>query len=640
MFDLFRSRDKAVRIMLGTILAVVAGAMVITLIPGFDGTSFGASTQNLGDVAGEPITVQQVQMAAEQLARGSNMTRQQLATMYPIAFRNLVQERSLLYEAERLGFGVSDDDLVAALQAIPQFNQGGKFIGVENYRLMLQQNNLTPAQFESSLKKEIISGRLSAMVARTVVVSDEEVTQALRERHESIGLNYLSVEPQTLMAQINPTEAEIEEFYKIAENKVRIPETRDFDVVRVSFERAMEASPVSLADIQTFYNANSDNWSLGEQVHVRHILLSTEGKSDADKAAVKAKAEDLLKQIRGGADFAKLAQENSTDKANAKEGGDLGWVFRGQGEPAFDAAAFALKPGEVSSVVETTYGYHIIKCEGHEPAKVRSLDQVRDEIAGQLTTQKATELVRTTAERLRTAVAASPDKAESIVAAEPLAQLTHYNAMGVASAVGSISTGELRQQMNELAVDQVTAVGEAGGNSMAFAIVRKVTPDRDATKEEARDRIVMSLKGRQASLLAEKKLHEAMEAVNSGADMKTVARNMGLTYGEAPAFTRIAPAEGIGSPGELYQAFEQPVGGMIPPFRSGNKMYLIRVSEKKEANVAELASEKDEIRRQLGSVKAQERLQLYLEGVRSRLEKEGKIKVDAQKVAALLQSGR
>ncbi len=640
MFDLFRSRAKAVRIMLGAILTLVAAAMVITLIPGFGGAEFGASAQSLGEVAGEPITATQVRTAAEQMMRGSNVTSQQLVTMYPMAFRNLVQERALLYEANRLGFGVSDADLAAAIQSIPSFNQNGKFIGADNYRLLLQQNGFTPTQFEASLRKEIISGRLSAMIARTVVVSNQEVDEALKERHETISLQYLTLDPITLMGQITPNEAEIDAFYAMAENKVRIPETRDFDVVRVSMERALEASPIPMSEVQAFYDANMDRWRFDEQRHLRHILLSTEGKSEADRAALKAKAEDLLKQAQGGADFAKLARENSDDKSNSAEGGDLGWIFRGQTEPGFEQVAFNLKVGDVGGVAETSYGYHVIKSEGTEPAKVKSMQEVRDEIATELTTQKATELVQQTAERLRGQVAANPDNIEAIVAAEPLAQLTRYQSIGVGSAVGSIGGGtQLRQEMNQLNVGEVTYAGEGGGSSMAFAVVRKIDPDREATKEEALARIITSLKEHQANNLAQRKLEEAAEALHSGADVRTVARNMGLTFGEAPPFNRLSAAEGIGNVGELYQAFAQPVGGMVPPFRAGNKMYLIRVSGKNEANLAELASERDEIRKQLNAVKSQERLQLYLEGVQARLEKEGRIKIDAQRVTSLMQSG-
>lgn len=640
MFDLFRSRAKAVRIMLGAILTVVAAAMVITLIPGFGGADFGANAQTLGEVAGEPITLTQIRTAVERLARGTDMNRQQMSTMFPVAFRNLVQERALLYEADRLGFGVSDEDLAAALRTIPAFNRDGQFISVEEYRLLLEQNGTTPAQFESNLRKEIITNRLSAMVSRTVVVSNDEIDAALKERHETASLEFIYLEPESLMAQLTPSDAEIENFYAAAENKVRVPENRDFDVVRVSMDSAMDASPVSMAEITAFYEANMDQWRLDEQMHLRHILLSTEGKNSEERTALRAKADNLLAQLKAGADFAKLARENSDDQSNAQDGGDLGWIFRGQTEPAFEQVAFSLKAGELGDVVETSYGFHVIKAEGHEPAKVRTIADVRDQIAGGLVQQKATDLLQQTAERLRTQAVAAPDNLKTLTDAEPIAQLVTYNSIPNAAPVGSIGISlPLRQEMNELAVGQVTSVGDAGGNSLAFAVVRKIEPGRDATKEEALPRIISALKGSMAGVLAEKRLYEAREAIDAGADMRAVGRNMGFTYGQAPPFTRLSAAEGVGNAGEVYQAFDVEVGKTLPPFRSANRMYLVRVTDKQEANLAELAKERDEARKQLGAVKSQERLQLYLEGVQARLEREGKIKIDTQRVTALMQGG-
>lgn len=640
MFDLFRSRAKAVRIMLGAILTVVAAAMVITLIPGFGGADFGASAQTLAEVAGEPITVNQLRTTMSQLARGTDMTPDRMSAMLPVAFRNLVQERALLYEANRLGFTVSDDDLVAAIRSIPAFNRNGQFVGADEYRMLLEQNGTSPTQFEGDLRRELIRGRLSAMISRTVVVSEEEVDEVLKERNEKVTVQYLYIDPQSLLSQITPTSEEIDTFYALAENKVRMPELRDFDVVRVSMERAMEASPVPMAEIKAYYDANMDRWRLDEQAKLRHILFSTEGKSAEQKAEIRKKAEAILAQARSGADFAKLARENSTDETTAKEGGDLGWIFRGQTEPPFEQVAFSLKPGSIGDIVETSYGFHIVKSEGFEPPRVRPLEAVRDEIAGSLSQQKATELMQQTVDRLRSQVIGNAGNIEAIVKAEPLAQFTRYAEIPNTAPVGSIAPNSmLRQEMNDLAEGQVTTVGEAGGNALAFAVVRRVQPDREATKEEAMERTISLIKDQTAKQMARRRLEEAKEAVDGGAEMRTVARNMGLTFGEAPPFTRISAAEGIGNVGEIYQAFDVPVGSTLPPFQSAARMFLVKVIGREEANLAELASTRDEVRKQLSSVKSQERLQLYLEGVRTRLEKEGKIKIDSQKVTAMMQGG-
>lgn len=641
MFDLFRSRAKAVRILLGAILMLVAAAMVITLIPGFGGADFGANAQTLGEVAGEPITFVQLQEAVQQLARqGQLMNPNQMTAMYPVAFQNLVQERALLFEARRLGFDVSDEELATMIRQMPTFSPGGQFIGVEQYRMLLEQNGTNPAQFEANVRKQVITNRLGAIVARSVVVSPEEVDNSLRERNDKVSVEYAYLEPSSLLAQINPTEEEIKSFYAKVENKVRMPETRDFDVVRVSLERAMESFSINPEEIKAYYDANMDQWRVDQQMELQHILLTTEGKSDTERAAARTKAEDLLKQLKAGADFAKLAAANSEDEQNKDRGGDLGAVSRGQTVAAFEAAAFALQPGQLSDVVETEYGFHIIKAKSRREARVKPIDEVREQIASLLAQQKASEVVQQTADRLRNAVAANPDQVTDIVSKEPLAQLASFQKISPNMPAGNIAGNTpLLQEVSSAPLGTVTNVADIGAGALAFAVVRKFEPSRDASYEEARGRIVGVLKNQMASILAERKLTEAKEAVDGGASLQSVARNMGLTYGEAPPFTRLAAAEGIGNVGEIYEAFNVNVGSTLPPFRSANRMYLARVTGKTETNLADFADQREELRKQLSAVKSQERVELYINGIRQRLEKEGKIKIETQKLSALMQAG-
>ena len=135
------------------------------------------------------------------------------------------------------------------------------------------------------------------------------------------------------------------------------------------------------------------------------------------------------------------------------------------------------------------------------------------------------------------------------------------------------------------------------------------------------------------------KLTEAKEAVDGGASMKSVAQHAGLTYATAAPFTRITAAEGIGNAGDVYKAFDVKVGETLPPFRSATRMFLVRVTSRTDANLAELAGEREETRKQLSAVKSQERVKLYINGIRDRLQKEGKIKIDTQRLTALMQAG-
>jgi hypothetical protein len=248
-------------------------------------------------------------------------------------------------------------------------------------------------------------------------------------------------------------------------------------------------------------------------------------------------------------------------------------------------------------------------------------------------------MVQTAAERLRAAVVANPAQIAEIVAKEPLAQMATFQGISPNMSAGIIAGNTpLMQEVSSTPQGQVTNVADVGMGAMAFAVVKKFEPSREATFEEARGRILDALKNQMAGTLAERRLSEAKEAVDGGASLKTVAKNMGLTYGEAPPFTRISAAEGIGNAGEVYKAFDVKVGETLPPFRSASRMYLVRVTDKQEANLADFANEREELRKQLSAVRSQERVELYISGIRDRLQKEGKIKVDTTKLSQLMQA--
>src|SRR5262249_48106276 len=166
----------------------------------------------------------------------------------------------------------------------------------------------------------------------------------------------------------------------------KIPEKRKIRYLLIDIDAMRAKVSVPSADIERTYNNNIEQYSTPEQVRASHILLKTEGKDDA---AVKAKAEQLLKEVKGGADFAELAKKNSEDESSAKNGGDLDYFGRGRMVPEFDQAAFAMQPGQISDLVKTQYGYHIIKVVDKKAATTRPLAEVRQQIADQLAYERA-----------------------------------------------------------------------------------------------------------------------------------------------------------------------------------------------------------------------------------------------------------
>src|ERR1035438_720131 len=189
-----------------------------------------------------------------------------------------------------------------------------------------------------------------------------------------------------------------------------VPEKKNLTVL-VGDETRMEMTLTPAdADLQRLYTQNSEAFRTPERVRARHILLKTQGKPASEEAAIKAKGESLLKQIKGGADFAKLAKENSEDNGggtggSAANGGDLGdWIAHGQMVPEFDKAIFALKVGETSDLVKTMYGYHIVQTLAHQDAGVRTFAEAKGELAAQWKKKRANDLVQQASDKAQGAL--------------------------------------------------------------------------------------------------------------------------------------------------------------------------------------------------------------------------------------------
>ena len=185
---------------------------------------------------------------------------------------------------------------------------------------------------------------------------------------------------------LEATDAEIATYFEEHKNELKVPDKRKVRYALVDLQGIRSRTQISPQDIERSYKDNQQQYSTPEQVRASHILLKTEGK---DEAAVKKQAEELLAKVKAGADFADLAKKHSQDETSAAKGGDLDFFGKGQMVPEFDKVAFALPPGQISDLVKTQYGYHIIKVTEKKPATTKTLDEVRAQIEDQLKWERA-----------------------------------------------------------------------------------------------------------------------------------------------------------------------------------------------------------------------------------------------------------
>jgi peptidyl-prolyl cis-trans isomerase D len=378
------------KIVLGGILLVICVMMVITLIPGggFLNDLFGGSvTQSgiLAKVGNQDVSLQEVSEQARLIGRQQfkgNVPPAIMPYLMQRAAQGMITQKALVYEADRMGLSVSDEELRAYLhqgQMGQMLFPGGTFIGQQAYQDFVQQQfNLSVQQFEQEVKAEIAQRKLLALVNGAVSVSDKDVAEQVQKQGVKVKFDYAVLTLDDIKKQVKTSDAELKAFYD--QNKQQyansIPEKVKARYILIDTGKLADNVTVTPAQLQQYYSQHQDEYRIPETVTVRHILIKTpapdaNGKIDQKGVdAARAKAEDIEKQLKGGADFADLARKNSEDPGSAQNGGLLPPLTRGRTVPEFEQAAFNTPVGQTTGVIRTNYGFHIIHVEAKQQAKL------------------------------------------------------------------------------------------------------------------------------------------------------------------------------------------------------------------------------------------------------------------------------
>lgn len=638
MFDLFRSREKSVRILLGVLLGLVALSMVTYLIPGGYGDSGTGAPTVVAEVGGEPVTARMVQMQLQNALRNKSIPQGLEDYYVPQLVNQMVSERAMAYEAQRLGFQVSDAELANAIRSIvpAQYVEDKQL-----YQAFLQAQNTSIQEFEQNMRKQLLMLKLRNIAANGVVVSPQEVEQEYKRRNEKVKIEYATLTPAKIRAELKPTAEDLQKYFTQYSAGFKIPEKRSYDLVVIDPAKVGASIQVSDADVQKAYNQQMDQFRTPERVHVRHLLLKTTEKPKEVVDKLEAKANDLLKQAKGGADFAELAKKNSDDTGTQAKGGDLGWVVRGQTVPNFETAAFALKPGEISNVVRTEYGFHIIQSLEKEEARLRPLSEVKDQLVASSKQQLVNDKVQQLGEQVRAALVKNPAqaaqiaqqfgvtevKADKVASGEALPEVG--NSADFQSATAALNKGEVSQPIQIV------------GNKIVIAVLTGIDPARAAQFAEVQDKVRERYLDEKSREVMQQKAKDAVaQAKAAGGDLRKIAQSLNLEYKAIPEFSRDGAAEGIGSAGFLQEAFSQPAGSVIGPISANGQEFVVKVVEKISPDMSHLAQEREAILDGIKRKKARERDDLFEDGVLARLIKDGKVKIHEDAVKRLTQAFR
>ena len=588
-------------------LGLVCVAFVLFYIPDFlSGTDADASlSDTVATVDGREITVgefqrtYQAQLQAYRSAYGANMSEQllkQLGIEQQI-LQQMVDERAALAEAERVGVTVSDEEVRQRIFATPAFLENGAFIGEQRYQqlLRLQRPPLTPSEFEESVRRSLAVDKLRGSLTGWLSIGDAELEQEYRRKNDKVKLAVVNVTADTFRAQVTATDADVAGYFEAHKTDFTIPEKRKIRYLLIDIDALRATVVVPAADVERAYNDNLEQYTTPEQVRASHILLTTEGKDDA---TVKARAEELLKQARDGADFAELARQHSEDEASAKDGGDLNYFGRGQMVPEFDEAVFAMQPGQISDLVKTQYGYHIITLVDQKAATTRTLAELRPQLTDQLAYERAqaqgADLAQSLEKQIKT-----PADLDTVAGAQGLtAQESGFFARDE-PILGLGPSPEVASEAFELSQGAVAGPLRAPAGFVFETLVAKqdaYVPKVDEVRDKVRDEVITQ----KARDLSRQKAAEIAAKLKAAADFDKAAKAAGVEAKTTDLIAREAPIPDLGvAPAVEDAAFTMAAGSVSDAISTDTGAAIIKVLEKQTVTPDDWTSSKARFREEV-----------------------------------------
>jgi peptidyl-prolyl cis-trans isomerase D len=608
-------------------LWLVILAFIILYIPAFEGDEQQGLGLTVAQVADRKITLGEYQ-------RSYQRQRQMYQSMYQgrmneemlrrlgleeQTLQGLVDERILVLEAERLGIRVDDEALKRHLATAPEYQQDGRFLGTDEIKKRLERSGVSVKEFQDSLRNGILRERLVSLVTDSVRVSPAEAEKEYRRRNEQVKAEYVLVPADT--SGLSATDEEVRAHFESHKDAYKLPERRVLAYVMVDAAALESRVTLTDRDLLAYYEAQRDEFQQEEELCASHLLVKVKATPDAKDGHSEEEARRLarsaLDEIRLGADFAAVAKRVSEDAGSAAQGGDLGCFPRGRMVPEFDAAAFALGTGEVSDVVRTSFGYHVIKAVSRKDETVPDFAQVKEQIRQRVMAERVQVQVREKAEAVASALrggstleAAAKEQGFTVQKTEPLARGDVRPPL--ASAAILARAFELKK--GEASHDPLPAA-----NGLAFIAVEEIQPSRVPELKDVQDKA-------RADVIAEKAFARGsaiaadLRARAQRDGLEKAASALGLVRKQSDALVpRGQPLGDLGASAAVEAAvYPLPVGGLTEPVRTPAGWAVVRVLEKKEYDPAAFEKEKAALTAGLVEERRGQLFRAYMQEARKR----------------------
>ncbi len=614
-------------------LALVVLAFIVFYIPSFldDPTAVGvgigaAPGEVIAEVEGRTVTAGQfqqrynAQIQAYRTAYGGQINNQllrQLGIEQQI-LQQMIDEQASLIEAERHGIEVSDEELAQQIFAMPGLQENGRFVGEQRYELVLRSQipPMTKAMFEDNLRRSMMIDKLRAALTDWMAVADADVEMEFRLRNERVRLQVVALTAEAFRNQVTVSDADVSAHFDSRKETYRVGEQRKVRTLLLDREQAEKRVVIPVTEAQRFYNNNINLYQTPEQIRASHILLNVAGK---DEAAVRTQAETVLQQVKAGGDFAELAKKFSEDPGTRDKGGDLDYFNRGRMVPEFETAAFALEPGQVSDIVRSQFGFHIIKLVDKRPAVTRTFEDVRPQIDEQLRAQRATEQLAARAAELANRIedpgdldTSARESGLTVTESDFFSREDPIPGLGVAPQVAAAAF--------ELQDGQVSAGLQSPRGPVFITLAGRRDP-YVPTLDQVRDRVRDDLIRERATDLSRQRAGQIAGALRSAPDFAATAKAQGFAAKDTQLVPRGSPLPDIGVNADVDTvAFSLPAGGVSDPVTTNDATVIVRVAERDAVTPEELAQGKEAFREQLLAERRGRFFAAYMARAKERME--------------------
>lgn len=580
----------------------------------------------VGDTSIEPLDVQRAEFNLVQAYRNAYKDQftpevRQSLNLRQQALDGLIDRAVLAEQADKLGIAISDEELRDVIVGNPGFQRDGRF-DKQAYLRALRASNLTTGTYEEARRRDLAIQRLQELVQDGVSVSDAAVKDTVLAELETRTFKFIKIPAAEFEEHVDIDDEDgIEATYEANKASYATPET-----VRTSmlvFSPAGFASEVEVTEeeVATFYEENKDSrFTQPHEVSARHILIKFDaGASDEEKAEAKTQIEAVQKRLADGEDFAAVATEVSQDVGSAQKGGDLGFFGKGRMVPQFEEAAFALEPGETSEIVESPFGFHVIKVEEIREERVKPVEEVRDEIVTEMQEARGGDKAKEAADAAYASLAEGKTF-EEVASASGIAVETPEPFAQNAPVPGIGRSFPLTNALFTLEAGKHTEVTPVEKKFVIARLEEKI-PSTTPGLEDVRERVVSDFRREESSKAGQEAAKQLLAQAKELGSLEKAAEAAGREIATSESFSRQSPyIPGVGVNPDLKDAVfqlseEKPIADET--YAVLGDTVVVGVGETKMPTDEELTAKSEEVRENLLDQSRQQVFQSYVEELKA-----------------------